>query len=152
MKPLFAAIAATAIALPAIAQAQSIENAIAARQGQFQIMLLSLQTVGGMARGNVPYDAEAAQVAADNLVSVSMLHPGPFWPEGSDNMSVEGTRALPAIWDNLDDVVSIWEDFGAAAEGLQAVAGDGQAALGPALGQVGATCNACHDNYRESMN
>ncbi len=150
MKPFIAAITAAALALPVTASAQSIENAIDARQGQFQIMQLNIAILGGMARGRVDYDATLAQQAADNLVSISMLHPAPFWPAGSDNATVDGTRALPAIWENLGDVVGIWGQFGEAAVALQAVAGDGQAALGPALGPVGATCSACHDNYRAS--
>jgi cytochrome c556 len=149
MKKPLAAIAAAAIALPVIATAQDVEDAVAARQGQFKIMALNLGILGGMARGQVDYDAEAAQTAADNLVAISMLSQGAFWPAGSDTFSVEGTRAMPAIWDNLDDVLSKWDAYGEAATALQAVASDGQGALGPALGQLGGTCKACHDAYRE---
>jgi cytochrome c556 len=38
--------------------------------------------------------------------------------------------------------------FGAAAEGLAAVAGDGQDPMRAAFGPVGAACNACHDAYQ----
>lgn len=138
---------AVMLAAPA-AQAQDIEQAVKARQGQFQIMAINLGILGGMARGKTDYDAEAAQAAADSLVAISGVNPGPLWPEGSDSMSIDGTRAEPAIWDNLPDVVSKWNDFGAAAMTLQASAGDGQSALGPLLGQVGGACKACHDNYR----
>lgn len=148
--------AAALCALPVLAQQaaaqdqRALEAAVKARQGQFNIMSINLGILGDMARGNTPYDAEAAQAAADSLVAISGVNQPPLWPEGTDTMAFEGTRALPAIWDNLPDVLSKWDDFGAAAANLQTVAADGQGALGPALGQVGGTCQACHDNYRES--
>ena len=78
-----------------------------------------------------------------------MINQGPHWPAGSDSMSIEGTRALPAIWDNLPDVLDKWAALGTAAGQLQAVAGTGQEAIGPALGPVGGACKACHDDYRQ---
>ena len=130
------------------ATAQDIPPAVEARQGQFQLMALNIGVLGNMARGNTDYDAGAAQTAADNLVTLSRIDQSFHWPEGTDNFALDGTRALPAIWDNLPDVVSKWNDFGAAAVELQAVAANGQGAIGPALGPVGGTCKACHDDYR----
>ena len=119
-----------------------------ARQGQFRIMAINLGILGGMAQGKIDYDAEAAQNAADSLVAVSMIHPLPLWPEGSDDMSIEGTRAQTTIWDEREDFLAKWADFGEAAKAMQAGAGSGQEALGPLMGQVGGTCKACHDKHR----
>jgi cytochrome c556 len=77
-----------------------------------------------------------------------MIHEPPLWPAGSDNMSIEGTRAEPAIWDNFDDFLSKWDGLGAAAKEMQVAAGTGPEAIGPALGKVGGACKACHDDYR----
>ena len=150
--PLKALALAAVIATPlaAVAQDRMMQNAIAARQGVFQNYQLMLATLGGMARGNVEYDAEAAQAAANNLVALTQLEARFSWPPGSDNASVEGTRALPAIWENFDDVIAKAMALNAAATELAAVAGDGQAALGPAIGAVGPACTACHDHYRAS--
>ena len=63
-------------------------------------------------------------------------------------MSMEGTRALPAIWENQADLGAKWSALGEAAKGLQAAAGTDAAAIGAALGAVGGTCKACHDAYR----
>lgn len=143
--------AATLLASPALAQ-DDFSDVLKARQGQFRIMALNLGILGGMAKGEVDYDAEAAQAAADTLVAVSMIQQGPHWPEGSDEMAIDGTRALPAIWENFDDFVTKWEGFGTAAANMQEVAATGQEALGPALGQIGDACKACHDDYRASQN
>ena len=145
---LITAAAVALLATPLLAQDRAIQNAVKARQGQFQIMAINLGILGSMARGNTDYDAEAAQAAADSLVAISGVNPAPLWPEGSDSFSIDGTRAEPAIWENLPDVVSKWGDFGAAAVQLQAVAANGQAELGPMLGMIGGTCKACHDDYR----
>lgn len=140
------AITLGALALPATAQ--DFAGEVGARQGMFKIMGLNVGILGGMARGNIPYDAEAAQVAAANLVAVSGINPLNMFPAGSDNMALETTRARPEIWDNIPDVGAKWAAFGTAATALAAVAGDGQAALGPALGPLGGACQACHEAYR----
>lgn len=142
--------AIVAAPLGAIAQDRMMQNAIAARQGIFQNYQLMLATLGGMARGNVEYNAETAQAAADNLVALTQLDGQFSWPAGSDSGSVEGTRALPAIWENFDDVIAKAMALNAAAVSLAEVAGTGQEALGPAIGGVGAACTACHDSYRAS--
>lgn len=128
--------------------AQDVSAAVGARQGQFKLMALNMGVLGNMARGNTEYDAAQATAAANNLVAISMLDQSFHWPEGSDNMAIDGTRALPAIWENLPDVVMKWQAFGAAATGLAAEAGNGLDAMRAAIGPVGGTCGACHDAYR----
>ncbi len=123
-----------------------------ARQGQFRILAVNLGILGAMAKGETPYDAEMAQHSADSLVAVSHVYQPPLWPEGTDNMTIEGTRALPSIWDEREDFLSKWEGLGTAVTGMQEVAGTGQEAVGPALGKVGEACKACHDKHRASDN
>ena len=150
MKPVHicaAALAAASIALPAVAQYFSRQ--VQARQGHMQTQALSLGTIAGMARGQIAYDAAAATEAAGNLMAISGLSIAPFWPEGSDSARMDGTRALPTIWENNADFLAKWDAFGEAAASLAAVAGDGQEALGPALGALGQTCQACHESYQE---
>ncbi len=135
-----------ALALPAIAQ--DFAGEVGARQGMFKIMGLNVGVLGGMARGNIPYDAEAAQVAADNLVAVSGINPLNMFPAGSDNAALGTTRAKPEIWANVPDVGAKWAAFGEAAVAMQAAAGTGAEAIGPALGALGGTCQSCHEAYR----
>lgn len=68
------------------------------------------------------------------------------FPDGSGG---EGTRALPAIWENWDAFVALLEEGRAAAEVLReaAEAGD-EAATAAALREVGQSCRACHTDYR----
>ena len=151
MKKIVVLIAGLAITGGTIATAQEDFSAeLKARQGQFRILAINLGILGGMAKGETPYDAETAQHAADSLKAVSMIHQPPLWPEGSDSMSLDNTRAKPSIWDDRDDFLSKWSNLGDKVTAMQAAAGTGQEALGPALGEVGNACKACHDEHRES--
>ncbi|WP_439122243.1 c-type cytochrome [Marivita sp.] len=147
------AIAFAALGCGTAAYAQDDFSAqLKARQGQFRIMAINLGILGGMAQGKTDYDAAAAQSAADTLVAVSMIQQGPMWPAGSDDMSIDGTRAQTTIWDQNDDFLAKWADFGTAAQAIQAAASGGVEGLGPVMGQIGGTCKACHDTHRAPAN
>jgi cytochrome c556 len=132
------------LALPAAAN----EGAIKARQGQFQMFALNLGVLGGMAQGRVAYDADTAQEAADNLFHLTRNTQLGMWPQGSDNMAADGTRALPLIWDQNEDFLARYAALQAAAEGMQAAAGTDLATLQGALGGLGGACQACHQQFR----
>ncbi|QIE42372.1 cytochrome c [Rhodobacteraceae bacterium SC52] len=150
MKFAHALVIATTLGIsPGLLAAQDYSAAVKARQGQFRIMALNLGVLGGMAKGEIAYDAEMAEMAAENLEMISELHEAPLWPEDSSNMDIEGTRALPSIWDENEDFLAKWAAFGEAAEQLEEIADDGQAGLGAAVGAVGKTCGACHDAHRQ---
>ena len=134
------------------ASAQDFGNQLAARQGEMRVMALNLGILGAMAQGKMPYDADIAQIAADNVVVITELDQTPFWPEGSDSMSIDNTRAEPAIWDRNQDFLDYWALLGERAPQLQAAAGEGQAALGPALGAVGGVCGDCHEDFQTPRN
>ena len=72
---------------------------------------------------------------------------------GTSNAELgEETRSLPAIWEAGSNAAAIGGQLAEAAAALAAVAGNGQEALGPALGPVGGACGACHKDYRQSNN
>lgn len=128
--------------------AQDADAAIKARQGQFRIMSLNLGLLGAIAKGETAYDAELAQAAADNLVTISSINQSVNWPENSSQMDTANTRAKPEIWDNLDDVISKWQDFGSAAQQMQTAAAQGPDEIRAAMGALGNTCKSCHEQYR----
>lgn len=124
------------------------EAAIEARQGQMKLYAHYLGLLGGMAKGAVPYDAEKAGAAASSLAMLTKLDASRLWPEGSDEMSAEDTRALPAMWDNPDDVMKKVMALGEAAAGMETAAGQSLEALQGAMGPLGGACGACHKAYR----
>ena len=139
---------AAAIALSLAAGAALADPAIEARQSQFKLFAFSVGGIAPMAQGNAEYDAEAAQAAADTLQRLVHLDQSRKWPAGTDNASVEGTRALPAIWEDLDDFTAKLTALRTAVDNLQAVAGDGLDPMRGALGPVAGACSACHQAYR----
>lgn len=127
--------------------------AVKARQSHMQLYAHNLGILGGMARGNIEYDAGAAQAAANNLATLSTLDQRSYWVPGTSNAELgEETRALPALWEAGSMARDIGGQLAEAAAALAAVAGDGQGAIGPALGPVGASCGACHEKYQLSNN
>ncbi|CUX81941.1 MAG: Cytochrome c556 [Roseibaca calidilacus] len=145
-KTLYGAALVAAFAAPALAQDM---NAIEARQGQFKLYGHNIAVLGGMAQGRMDYDAEMAQTAADNLFHLTRHDQSRLWPEGTDSSMVMETRAKAEIWENLDDFTAKFVALQEASAALQGVAGDGLDALRPAVGAVGASCGACHEDYRE---
>ncbi|WP_425102100.1 c-type cytochrome [Tropicibacter sp. S64] len=143
-----AALAAFALLCAGGATAQDTAQVLKARQGQFNILALNLGVLGGMAKGSIPYDAEGAKAAADSIVGVTMVHQATLFPMDTDTMSVDGTRAEPAIWENFGDFEAKWAALGEAAAEAQSTVAGGQEAVGPALGKLGGACKACHDTYR----
>ncbi|ABD55146.1 c-type cytochrome [Jannaschia sp. CCS1] len=143
------AVALTALALTAGAQAQDRNPAVDARQGHMQIMALNLGILGNMARGNTDYDAEVAQAAADNLVAMGTVNQRFYWPPGTDSESYEGSRALPVLWEDQATLFEIAGRYTPAAEALAASAGQGLDAMRGAVGPVGAVCGDCHEAFQE---
>lgn len=144
-----AIITAIALSIPTALAAGPMEDTIAARQGYFKLLGANIGVLAAMAKGERDYDAAAAQTAGDNLVTLSNYKLGHlFAPGTSADDFPDKTRALAKIWDDMSDVQAKFGDFGTAAAGMQAVAGQGKGEMAGALGALGGACKACHDNYR----
>lgn len=132
----------------AIAQ-ENVDPAVKARKALMQLYAYNLGQLGAMAKEEAPYDAEAAGNAAANLAALSMLDQSTMWPAGTDSDSMEGSRALPDIWNNIDDVIMKSVALNEAAVAMEAAAGTDLASLQGAIGPVGQACGACHKAYRQ---
>ncbi len=143
------AVAVLAIAVAGTAVAQSAaDGAVKARKSHMQLYAFNLDQLGAMAKGEVEYNAETASTHADNLVAIASVSMAGYWPEGSAQGEVEGSRALPALWTSGEDVMTKVAALNEAVAGLSAAAGSDQAGLQTALGPVGEACGACHKAYR----
>ncbi len=137
-------------ALSAVAQSEApkLPPSVKARQANMQLYAYNLGQIGAMAQEKAPYDAEVATAAANNLVALSSIDQTSYWEPGTDNASIEGTHALPAIWDDVGKMSEHREQLHEAAMGLAKTAGDGLDALKAGLGPVGKACGSCHEQYR----
>ncbi|WP_417596942.1 c-type cytochrome [Pararhodobacter oceanensis] len=146
-----AALLASALTTPLLAQSDERQDPnIAARQNLMQLQAYNLGVLGGMAQGRMAYDAEMAATAASNLVHLTRLNTDRMWAEGTDNAAVEGTRALPAIWADMEGFAARGAALTAAAEAMEAAAGVDLATLQGAIGGLGGACSGCHQNFRQA--
>lgn len=103
-----------------------------------------MKTMGGTMRTLSSLEGEA-MVDAANIYVEGFDGMAALFPEGSG----EGTKALPAIWEN-------WEGFEAviakgdavAAAMLEAAEAGDQAAFGAAAAGLGPVCGECHSTFR----
>jgi len=138
--------AACLTALPAAAQFQKSEDAIKYRQSAFTLMAAHFGRLAGMAQGRVPYDAKAA---AENAVLVSALAALPVAGFGAGTTEGRPHRALPAVWSKPTEFKAAYDDLLGAVAKLETAAKSGSLDnLKGAVGEVGGTCKACHDNFR----
>ena len=127
--------------------------AVKARKAHMQLYAYNLGKLGAMAKGEAEYNAEAAQTAANNLATLATVSQAGYWAPGTSNEDLgEETRALPGLWGADSTAMAIGGQMGEAVTQLAAVAGDGQAALGGAMGAVGKACGDCHKAYRAPAN
>lgn len=146
-RPLLALSLMISCALPAFAEGEA-DAAIKARKSQMTLYAFNLAPLGEMAKGTLAYDADVASKAATNLAALAKLDQSRLWREGTDQMSAENTRALPDIWDNMDDVMAKSLAMTGAADAMQLAAGTDLASLQAAMGALGGACGACHKLYR----
>lgn len=142
---------ATALAaLPsALFAADAAQEMVEARQGYYKLLGANMQTLAGMAKGEIEYDGAKAQTAADNLMTLTKYNLGPLYGPGTSSEDMPGvSRAKPAIWEDSAGVQEKGMAFVKAVEELNEVAGLDQASLGKAVQTLGGACKACHDDYR----
>ncbi len=140
---------AAASVQPVFADAK--EDAVKARRAYYQVVSFYAGPLFGMAQGKVAYDAQKAQMHADNLKALASMKNGAMWIPGTDNEAMKGkTRALKAIWAADSKIGEAVKAFNDATATLAKVAGNGLNELRPAVAALGQTCGGCHKPYRAS--
>jgi len=145
--PLALATAGLLLASGASAQSfQKPEDAIKYRQSAFTVMANHFGRVAQMAQGRVPFDAKVAAENADIVLTVSKL-PFQGFAEGTDKGVPQ--RAKPEVWKEQPKFKAAAEKMQAEVAKLDAAAKTGNLdAIKAAVGAVGGSCKACHDDFR----
>jgi cytochrome c556 len=135
---------------PAFAAKDPNKDAIKARQGEMELRSFFAGPLFAMAKGKIPYDAENAQMLADNLVRLMEIDISSSWVKGTDNKAYpEDTTALPEIWTTYPEIGNYGKKYATAVNDLASVAGKGEKALKSKIGALGKSCKGCHDEFRE---
>jgi cytochrome c556 len=98
----------------------------------------------------MPYDADIATEAANNLSAATGMGQSQMWPAGSDDATGGNAdnRALPKIWETYPKIAEKGDALSTAVAALVPVAGTGLNALQTAINDVGGSCKGCHDDFR----
>ncbi|WP_322469688.1 cytochrome c [Hydrogenophaga sp. SNF1] len=145
--PLVLALAASALAAPAMAQFQKPEDAVKYRKASFTVLAAHFGRVGAMANGRVPFDAKVAAESAAIAETMSKLPWEAFGP-GTDKGD---TRAQPAVWTEQAKFKAAGEKMMGEVAKLNAASKTGNLdQIKAAFGAAGASCKACHDDFRKN--
>ena len=145
------ALALVVTAGPSIAE--EFKKEVNARKSLMQVYAFNIGILGAMAKGKMPYDADVASAAADNLyAAVSMKNPT-MWPKGSGNDALgKKTRAKPEIWTTYPKVSEKSKEMKDAAARMASVAGNGLDAVQANMKALGEGCKGCHKPFRAPKN
>lgn len=143
MKFKFAAIAlgAAMVAGLAIAEGTATDPVVIAHKDLMKSFGGAMKTLGGMAGGDVAFDAAAAEAAKAVLVDGAAKIPAVFEMTSTDPAS----EAKAEVWTNWDDYLAKAKGFGDAAAALDASKLEGVQA---GMGAIGGACKDCHTTYR----
>lgn len=132
---------------PSLADAE--DDAIATRQGFMKLVVWEAGPLFGMAKGKMAYDAEVAMTHAANLKAISQYPvTGLFLPGTSKADRPGKTVAKPEIWQDRAKFETAFDNWQEAVAAVADVAGNGQAELAAAVGDLGKSCGGCHKPFR----
>ncbi|AOS81944.1 MULTISPECIES: c-type cytochrome [Hydrogenophaga] len=145
--PLVLALAAVAVSAPATAQFQRPDDAIKYRKASFTVLATHFSRVGAMANGRMPFDAKVAAESAGIAEAMSKLPWEAFGP-GTDKGD---SRAEPEVWTEQAKFKAASEKMMTEVAKLNAAAKTGNLdQIKAAFGAAGASCKACHDDFRKN--
>ncbi|SDT87681.1 c-type cytochrome [Halopseudomonas salegens] len=118
------------------------------RQADFKRMLNSSESLDGMLRGRLAFDADIFAAHVQRLVELTDA-PWEYFPEPDDSRQPNAAR--PSVWSDAAGFADAIERYQQAVAELAVVTaeqGNEPDALLPALTGVQQACRGCHDDYR----
>lgn len=144
---IIASAAVTLFAASAMAHKMSLDSAaeaIAYRQAAFSLLAANFGDLAARVQGKKPFDAAIVASRVSNVSALAQMPWEAFAVAGSDQGE---TDALPAVWQKAGQFDAARSQFLKAVAQLQA-AGSDQKALAAAVGAVGKSCKACHNDFK----
>lgn len=140
-KRIFAFSTLVAVGFLASPGAQAAGDAAVDRQALMKNVGAATKVAAGMAKGQVPFDAVAAQLAMRTMNNAALGF-GYMFPDGSQ--SGAETEAAPAIWSDRAGFDAAVAKFAADTSATITDLGS----LKQAFGAAAANCGSCHKAYR----
>ena len=130
-----------------LAQEIKPDRAIKYRQGIMQAIGWNIGVLGGMAKGEIPYNKELAVRSATFVNELAQMPFDPGFVPVSDTGAP--TKAKAEIWKEKAKFDKLAQEMQAETPKLVTAANAGDvAALRAALPAVGKACSNCHDDFR----
>ena len=152
MKAMMISALAGALLASTAAQAQlKPEEQVEIRQAGYQFMARNMGKIKAQViDGKEPYDQAKVAAAANAIAAIANSGMGALYsPDTTSAQLGKQTRLKPEFFDNLEEAGRIGGEFVKNANQLASVAaGNDQAAIKKAFGDVGGSCKSCHDKVR----
>lgn len=126
------------------------DSNVTARQAHMTLYSYNLGTLGGMAKGEIEYDAEIATTAATRIHTLATMSQAGYWADGTSTEDLDYSRALPVLFSEPEKYQEFTDDLAATAMEMQTAAGESAEAIGGQMKAVGDACGACHEDFRQS--
>ena len=144
-----ALILSTNIALADVAKSEKqAKGATELRQSTFTLIRANMGTLGGMAKGKIPFDAKIVERNATRIHQLSFMI-ADYTKTDTSGFKVK-SDALPKVWTERAAFEKRIDDLTVASEKLVKMSTSGdEAAIKTAIGGVGKTCGGCHDDFKK---
>jgi cytochrome c556 len=124
------------------------ERQVEYRQAVFTVLAANFGPVAAEAGGKAPFDAAEIQLRVPRVAAMAGMV-GDAFPDSSKD--VGGTKAKPEVWTNAAKFAAAVKELQSKSAALATlVASDktNSPAFQKAVGDVGAACKGCHDDFR----
>jgi cytochrome c556 len=140
-----AMVGALALGIGGTAMADQYEDAIKYRKAAFTLVKGNFAPMGGMVKGEIPFDSAAFAEHATNVAAAAAMADDGFI-DGSD---MGETKAKAAVWEDRAEFDEHMQEFQKLTQELAAVAKSGNMdEIKPKFAAVGKTCKSCHDDFK----
>jgi len=118
------------------------------RKSVLQLFRANMGPLGAMAKGNIPMDGDVIATNAERIEFLGMmLHE--YFALDTSGYDLD-TNAKSDIWKNYDDFKAKNDDLVTAAGNLVEMVANGEESdYRKGISNLGATCKACHDDYKK---
>ena len=148
-KTLTIATASVAITLGAAFAHGGATGIVKERMDGMMAMGKALNVVADMFKGISPYTPAKVAESAD-IVRSHALEMKQLFPDTKASREGKGTEALPVVWQNLEDFMTLADQLGHNADQLKLASQSGeQQGVRAAFSKLAKTCSACHRDYRK---
>lgn len=135
-----------AISTLALVSSAALADPLADRKALMKANGAAAGALSSVAKGEKPFDAAAVLAELTTLAEdAQKMDPAILWPAGSDTGD---TRSSPKIWEDPAGFQAAIDKFRADTAAAVAAPPQDAAAVGAALGAIGANCSSCHETFR----